>query len=228
MAEREVITLNEDTPRLEAAQSGDTYLVPRAMRVADDLTLPNTSGKGMKVGDESAADFGWRDITGQIQTRGNASVDPTWAQIGAGPFWAYKFAIGDEIWIVYHIPHDYAPGSDIYLHVHWIPDGTDANTVKWKYDYTIAKGFDQSAFNTTGTTVYSELAGPGTAYQHMVSETVAISSSELEVDGLIIVNIERVTNGGTDNTDDIFMLTTDVHYQSSNLATKNKAPNFYT
>jgi hypothetical protein len=130
--------------------------------------------------------------------------------------------------MTFHIPHDIVPGADIHLHVHWLPSGTDVNTVKWEFSYTFAKGFDQEAFDSAGSTISCEEAGPGVAYQHMVTETAAITISELtEPDGILHVRVKRVTNGGTDNADTIFMLTSDVHYQSTNIATIGKAPSFY-
>ena len=172
--------------------------------------------------------FGWRDITGEITLRGVAATDPSWDQIGSGPFYAYNFGLNDKVWMVYHVPHDIVPNAQIYLHTHWLADGTDANTVKWQWDYTYAKGFNQAAFDSTGTTITAEQAASGTAYQHMVTETVGITVDGLtEPDGLIIVCITRITNGGTNNTDGIFLLTADVHYQSTDMGTFGKAPDFY-
>ena len=173
--------------------------------------------------------FGWRDITGEVQTRGVGATDPAWTQIGSGPFSAYAFALNDVCWMAFHVPHDIVPNTDIHLHTHWLSDGTDTEAVRWEYTYTYAKGFNQAAFDTTGTTVTAEEAASGTAYQHMVTETAAITISGLsEPDGIVYVRIRRVTNGGTDNTDTIFMLTSDVHYQSTDQSTFGKAPNFYT
>jgi len=227
MTAREVITLNESTPQLEAPQVGDVYLMPRTVVLGSDIVTPSVPGVGMKVGDAASSVYGWEDITGTIETKGGGT-DPAWTIIDTGPFYAYLFAVDDECWMVYHLPHDYAPGTDIYLHVHWRPSGTSTNSVKWQYTYAIAKGHQQSQFSTTGTTITSEQTPEGTAWTHQISETAAISSSELEVDALIVVNIKRITNGGSENNDSIFVDTADVHYQSTNVATKNKAPNFYT
>lgn len=193
----------------------------------DDFITPGLTGDAIKFGDTTTSTYGYHDIIGYIEVRGVAATDPDWSQIDATPFYGYKFAIGDKVFMMFHIPHDYVPGTDIYLHTHWIPNGTDTNSVKWQYTYSFAKGHNQAAFNLTGTTVTAEQAGPGTQYQHMVTETSAITISGLEVDGLLTVVVERITNGGTDNTDDIFMFTSDVHYQSSGLPTANRAPNFY-
>ena len=169
----------------------------------------------------------WADLEGSIDTRIGAT-NPTWTQIDTGPFYAYAFTIGDECFITYHVPHDIG-STTIHLHTHWTTDGTDTNTVKWDFTYTYAKGFNQEAFNTTGTTVSAEQAASGTAYQHMVAETDAVTISGMtEPDGLIMVHVKRVTNGGTNNTDNVFLLEADLHYQSNGqIGTTNKAPDFY-
>ena len=195
----------------------------------DNVTLPNTPGKGLKLGTyETTAKFGWRDILGQVINKGVGSNDPPWSQIGTSVFYAYKFAVNDEVWIPYHIPHDLVPNTAIYFHAHWLPDGTNVQPVKWEFSYIYARGFDQDNFSIPGTTVTAQEAPPGTAYRHMVTETAAVTIANLdEPDGIIYTRCRRITNGGTDNANGIFLLTADVHYQSTNLATKQKAPNFY-
>jgi len=172
----------------------------------------------------------WADKEGTIDTRTGAT-NPTWTQLGSGPFYAYAFNIGppaSECWISYHVPHDI--GSNvIHFHAHWTTNGTDTNTVKWSFTYSFARGFDQEAFGTTGTTVTAEQAASGTAYQHMVAETDAVTIPTMtEPDGLILVYIKRVTNGGSDNGDTVYLLEADLHYQSNGqIGTTNKAPDFY-
>lgn len=231
MAQRTVLILNESVPQVQCAQSGDHYYFPRDVEVgsAVDVYINQTAASGIKIGPQASGDFGWRDIMGQIELRGSGPNDPAWTQIGATSFWAYLFDVNDQIWIYFHIPHDYVPGTDIYFHTHWLSDGTDTNTVKWEWTFTYADGFGTAQFNVASpTTVTAEQAATGTAHTHMVTETAGVTISGMEVDGMIIVRLRRITNGATNNTDNIFLLTTDVHYQSNNLSTKNKAPDFYT
>lgn len=132
------------------------------------------------------------------------------------------------MWFEYHIPHDIVPLSPIHLHAHWLPDGTNTQPVRWEFTYMFAKGFAQEAFDPAGEVVLAEEAPPGVAYTHMVTESAAITLPTLtEPDGMIYVRVRRVTNGATDNTDNIFLLTADAHYQSTNMATEGKAPSFY-
>lgn len=202
-----------------------------------DIILKPNKSHGLKVGSKQvvseniSSTFTWRDITGQILVKGVGVNDPTWEQIAATPFWAFNFAVNDSCWMVYHIPHDIVPDADIYFHSHWISDGTETASVRWEYTYSYQKGFSQGAFNMTGTSVYSEEASSGIAYTHMITETAGITLSGLdEPDGLILCRIKRVTNTDsphTDNSDNIYLLTADVHYQSTNIGTANKSPFFY-
>lgn len=227
--------INGDTSRGWVDAATISALAVSGGVTADSLTVTDvyrdvTSGEGDKFGTPASSDFGWADITAPISVRGVAATDPSWTQISTGPFYAFAFGVGDYVWQPFHVPHDIVPGSDVHFHVHWLPSGTDSNTVKWQFDYAYAKGFNQEAFDPAGASVTAEQAGPGVAYQHMVTESDAVTISGLtEPDGIIYVRFGRVTNGGTDNTDTIYVLTADIHYQSTGMpATKNKAPNFYT
>lgn len=169
----------------------------------------------------------WHDITSEVKARGVGATDPGWSQINATAFYAYQFTLNDQVWMSFHVPHDYKKGTDIYLHAHWIPDGTNANSVKWQFIYSYAHGHNQAAFDLSGTTISAEQTVGGTQYQHYVTETVAITITDMEPDGIIEVNVTRITNGATDNTDGVFLLTADIHYQSTNRGTLNRAPDFY-
>ena len=46
MAEREILVLDESTPQIEAAQSGDTYLFPRDVHFADGIKLLSKAADG--------------------------------------------------------------------------------------------------------------------------------------------------------------------------------------
>jgi len=171
----------------------------------------------------------WEDnITSLLTGRPGAS-SPTLTAFGpSGTNQAYVFGVNDFIYTAgFHITHDIKVGSDVYPHVHWATDGTDANTVKWEMSFTYAAGHNQAAF-PADTVVTVEQAGSGIVWQHMITE---VSDGDAftapEVDSIIMMRLRRVTNGGTDNSDDVFGVFVDLHYQKARLGTINKAPNFY-
>jgi len=201
-----------------------------ALQSTDNLTLDKTSGVGIKV-DPATPTFGWRDIISSIEVRGSGANDPTFAVYTGTSLRAYSFSASSmkEVFFTFHMPHDYVPGTDIYFHAHWSNAAAVPNTgnVVWGFEYTFAKGFGQQAFPAT-TTVTVTAACPATRYMHNISETTAVTIAGLEVDGMLLIRGYRdATNAADTCTDAVFLHTMDIHYQSSNMATKNKAPNFY-
>jgi hypothetical protein len=207
------------------------------MSIADDLVLPKTSGNGIRV-DTASATFGWRDLLGEIRTRGVGATDPGDATY-IGNIKAYQFAVNDECWVDYHIPHDYVPGTDIHLHFHWSHNSAivTGGSITWGADVTYAKGHNQAAFAATVNTTVSENAST-TQYQHMIAEVQLsatspsgsqIDSDDLEPDGVIMVrgylSANNITSSGA--VPDPFLHFMDVHFQTTNIGTKAKAPNFY-
>jgi hypothetical protein len=108
---------------------------------------------------------GWDDMLGQIIARATGAGNPSFSQMGSSSYFAYKFALNDVVYLIYHIPHQYAPGTDIYFHAHWTTNGTNVNPVKWEFDYTYAKGYDQDTFDMNANTQSKSLAASGVAWR---------------------------------------------------------------
>jgi hypothetical protein len=180
--------------------------------------------------------YGWRDITADITVRGGGASNPAWTQYNGTSIHAYAFAASGttECWLSFHIPHDYVPGSEIHIHAHWSQTTADSgNSVEWYFDALYAKGFDQQAFPNAVTTVQVAQACSATVRQHMIAEVQlstsgAIGGNAIEVDGIVLVRAYRNAAATNDTSTQIaFLHFVDLHYQSDNRATKNKAPNFY-
>lgn len=173
----------------------------------------------------------WNDYLSSISSgRVPPATAPTWSSFGpSGIQRAYSFAVNDFIYLEgFHILHDIKRNTLIYPHVHWSTDGVDTNTVKWEISYTVAKGHNQEAF-PADTTISVEQAGSGTAWQHMISEVSQGSGTFTapEVDSLILMRVKRVTNGGTDNADNVFGMFVDLHVEIDRPGTISKSPDFY-
>ena len=184
------------------------------------------------MGEDGQAAAGWRDLVGQALVRRAAGAGvPIWTQMGSSPFFAYAFAVGDDIQFIYHIDHDYAVGTPIFLHAHWAKSGTNVQPVRWEFVWTYSHGHQRGVFDIAGggqtVTVTQTPASP--AWTHQIAEiSVGIEpTGGFEVDGILMVRLRRITNGATNNTDNIFLVTGDCHYQADRFSTKNKAPDFY-
>jgi len=173
---------------------------------------------------------GWRDLLGTFVSAGRASGvnEPAWQLFaGSSSVKALQFDVGEEVFLTYHVNHDMKQGATMYPHMHFTTDGTQTRSVKWEIEYTIAARNDVTyATFPTSSTVTVEASPTGTAWQHIVVEDVTGVATP-EIDSIIQCRVSRITNGGTNNTDDVFGLTMDWHYPTAMHATKNRAPDFY-
>lgn len=228
------------TGRLYTITDADV-IVPYDMYADDGLVLGKASGVGLKV-DVAAPTFGWRDIIGAVLPKATGAGSPARAIYAGGTLADYAFVLNDLCDFIFHIPHDYVPGSDLYFHVHW--SHTDAVSITGNVTFTIyqsyAKGFNQANFSaeknfpiTYATTNLTTTP----RYRHRIDEAQMsttggsaslLDSSAIEVDGLLIVTLKVTAMPTFGGTGKLFIHTCDIHYQSTNMATKGKAPGFYT
>ena len=219
----------------------------------DDVTMPNESGKGFKIGswDNAVSRFGWREVYEQVSLRGTAAgtspltyTDPTWTIFGATSFYGYVFIVGDQVWQSFKVPHDVLPGTPIHFVANWAPGAIssplDAGYVTWEFEYAYALGSNQAAFDFGHAT--SPLTNSGTvtctgqlgsvAYQHMSTKTAAVTLPALtEPGGVIHTRVKRIDNATSplaNAAEDIFLLATGFQYKSTNVPTYQKDPAFYT
>lgn len=185
----------------------------------------------------------WKDLLGFPVSRNTGATAPSYTAFRGGAVDQYAFSVNDEIGFQFHIPHDWAVGTDMHFHVHWSHNGTAiSGNMVWTYAATYAKGHNQAIFpaEVTGTITYATTNIATTPqYIHRIDEiqlTAAspsvsqIDTDNIEVDGVILINLTATTiptiTGGTPN--EPFILYADLHYQANPFGTKNKVPNFYT
>jgi hypothetical protein len=209
----------------------------------DTIVIPKASGNGVRV-DTTTPTFGYRDLLGDVKVLSPGANDPTLAVFrDAIRAFSFSNAVMNECFMYFHIPHDYVPGSDVFIHTHWSQNVIDSGgpagvpgDVKWSFEVSYSKGHDQAAFPASVTTFITQTAS-GTQYQHMLEEVqlsaaspsaAQIDTDDLEPDGVILVRCFRDPGDAADTLNQVpFLHYVDIHYQSTNIATKAKAPNFY-
>jgi hypothetical protein len=212
----------------------------RMARDGDRLQVPKASGNGLRIGPDTDLTFGWHDLppVGGLQVYGEPG-DATRA-IYRGGIKALQFTEGDSAYADFHIPHDYVLGSNIYIHAHWSHNVTNVTggSTTWGFELMYAKGHNQAAFSEPLIVTVAQNANI-IQYQHMVAEGLAstpggsgvlLNTTDLEVDGLIQCRVFLDSNDLTVSAGGVpepFVHTVDIHYQSSNVGTKQRAPNFY-
>ena len=172
---------------------------------------------------------GWDDITADLATGKVAGANvPTWTSFRDG-LYAYAFSATtmNEIFVVFHIKHDYADGTKVYPHVHWSPGvSTATGTVRWGFEYSVAKGHQQEAFPASTTVYVEDTLSVADQYGHRITEvTDAQAFNAFEADTLIMMRVFR--DAANDTFSDVaFGLTADVHFQTDRQSTPNRSPPF--
>lgn len=210
------------------------------LRDGVDLKVPSAPDKGLRVDSLGTPDFGWHDLVGELFVPDPSDpLAPSFATYRGG-IKQWRFGVDDEAHVRYHLPHDYLMGSDLYIHVHWSHASTQVTggTVTWGFELTYAKGHNQQAFGSPITIVEIQNA-PIQQYRHMICEAPAsilggsanlLDNSILEVDGLLMgrvfldSNDITVSGGGVP---ELFVHYVDIHYRSTGVPTKNRAPTFW-
>ena len=173
---------------------------------------------------EFARDGGWQDYLSSISAGKAVGANaPTWATIRAG-ISAYSFSAGtmNEIWMNFHILHDYKTGTMFYPHIHWTTTGTNTGVCRWGIEYTFARGYGIDVFPAP-TTIYLQQAASGTPYTHYIVEATegnGVTIPTLETDGILMMRVFRDAANAADTlTDAAFGIFVDMHYQSDGMLT---------
>jgi len=221
--------------------AGRTSTLETKQGFSGSIWLPKTSGEGIKV-DISAPTFPWKDLFGIIRPDTGGANSPTLAAYRGGLCREFFYGVNDKLDMDYHINHDYVPNSDMYIHLHWGHNGTAiSGSFIVNFTYSYSKGHNQATFAAEKQITMSYVTVDITTtpqYIHRIDETqlstvggsgTLLDTSLIEPDGVITMNmtvteIPTIT-GGTQVKP--FICFADIHYQSTNIGTKQKTPNFY-
>lgn len=211
--------------------------------ISGEVVLQKASGKGIRV-DTTTPTFGWRDLQGDVLIKVVGANDPDYNDYAGTGIYRHQFKNNamTQIFNDYHIPHDYVPGSDVFMHIHWSQTTIDTGgaagapgNAKWYFDANYSKGHDRGAFPAGVVTVSpAAQTASGTIRQHLIAEVQMstsgqIGGQDLEPDGIVTVRSYRDAADPADTLDQRpWVHHADIHYQSTNIATKQKAPDFYT
>jgi hypothetical protein len=211
-------------PSIAAIPPGFTpaqYAFLESIRQALEAT---TSRRGGKVDPAYALPIGWIDLLTDIQTRTTGAGTPAY-NVFNSPLRAYQFALNDEVYGGFHIPHDWKPGTPFWPHIHWSAISTTTNTVTWRFTWSYARGYGVEAFSTPATLDITQ-AHCGISRGHNIAETTdsqAIYLPNFETDGIVHWAFKLQTNNMPV---DPFAFFVDLHYQSDGRLTNERNRTF--
>jgi len=176
-------------------------------------------------------EFGWSDNVAMFSAaRGRGTSEPTWEEMGNNGHYAFSFSVGDELFVHFHVLHDYKQGTNAYPHVHFVVDETmtAGQQITWRFGYVIAKGHQQGQSLTGEETVIDmtyTATGNEVAGEHIILECSDLQAFDLiEPDTIVMARVDLLAENVTGS---IYGIMCDLHYQTDRHSTLNKAPNFY-
>lgn len=152
------------------------------------------------------------------QLRPGAATPPTLAKVidnGAGSLGVSltRFAVGDGAQVVFQLSHGWVEGSQIFPHVHWMPDTglVAGETVSWDMEYFWLNRFGVlQATSQIVSTVFTAPAGGLAAKNHQESDFPALYSPDKTLSSIIGAILTRGA-GTYSNLSTIWLLGFDIH-----------------
>jgi hypothetical protein len=170
---------------------------------------------------------GWREIRCNLSNPEKGAGTSSLVFFGtSGVSKVRNFSIGGEVFLQWEVPHDVKVGTTAYFHVHWTTNAGNTGPMSFELSYTMASGYNQSAF-PADTLITFEEAASGTAYRHMTTDGSA-GFVMPEPGSVIVAKFSRVTPSAGSNPNQCLGLYVDIDYESSlDDFTPQRTPDFY-
>jgi len=94
----------------------------------------------------------------------------------------------EQLYDSLEIQHDYAEGTNITPHLHWLPSTAGAGDVKWQLEYTIIRG---STVVVAPTTVSVTTSTTSTAWVEFISNFTAITGTNVKIGDQLLFRLFR-------------------------------------
>jgi hypothetical protein len=153
------------------------------------------------------------------------NVGPTFTQIGSSGLYAYTFNDGttDNVYFEIQMPHNWAEGTNIYPHVHWIPASNSSGTVEWSLQYQwVNLG---GSFSGTATTPLTgtQAVDVNQYKSFMTGLGGGISGAGMEISSILLCHLYRVAGSGSvadTYPGSALLLSVDIHYKINTMGSR--------
>jgi hypothetical protein len=197
------------------------------------IVIPNLNTEGIKRNTTTPV-FTWRDKEG-LMYPDLSGLNAATLTVFKGNLRLFAYEANDKMDFSIHWPHDWAVGTDTYIHVHWHHNGSAiADTMTFTIEAAFSKRDAVSGSNISTTITRNTWTGAN-QYYHGVDEvqlsaatgtSALFATGDLDIDGMVLGQL-TLTTAPTVTAGSLFVSTIDIHYLSTNLGTVNKASPFY-
>jgi hypothetical protein len=164
----------------------------------------------------------WEDLRMAAVAVGVGAVTPSWDGTNLG--WIFPDVVGNnpQMQFITQMPHNYALGEDVEIHIHWAlvdTDGAANEDVKWDVQYRVTQtggiigAFPAMTENTIDVSSYLQ-------HELLYHDLADIDMSGVtETSAIVEIILERDTAGVTadDYKHDVLLKELDIHYPIDSL-----------
>ena len=162
------------------------------------------------------SEFVWDDMKAPAAVLRVGSVSPS---LNATYGW-YEFSHNQDeyVFLQFQMPHDWALGTDLKPHVHWMKTTSAAGEVEWQLDYRWAKlGQVMDASWTTLSDMTPDVDDNDTQYSHALTGLGTISTgSTVGISDILVCKLTRLGtsySGSSHYAATAAFYSFDIHYQ---------------
>lgn len=174
--------------------------------------------------------YGWKDLLSDATSRTTGPTAPSYVALrtnGSGDsVFGYQLSTTSQILSGQsHMPHDWAVGTKLYMHVHWAADAVSASETTFRFAWSYARGYGVEAFSDPAGIDMTQ-AHCNIQYGHNIvelSDAQALLPDNCETDGLLLWSLRAKTIPAAYNPY-VFMI--DMHYQTDGRDTNERNRTF--
>lgn len=163
----------------------------------------------------------YRDYNFNPSTLGVGATPPSMTQLAATGIFLSSFGGGattEQVFGAVELDHDWAEGTLIYPHVHWMPVNANAGNVKWQMTYTFLV---DGAVYVAPATIPVVAAAPGVAWEDNQADFPAIVTAGYLIGTQFCFRFFRDPTDGDDTYgSDAMVSTIGLHVQVNSLGSR--------
>jgi hypothetical protein len=151
---------------------------------------------------------------------------PVMTQFGTSGIYLPQFDLNDLLAFSIQLPHGMAEEATCTLHphIHWFTSAASANVVRWQLTYQWVNTLGTIGASSTVATVL-DITPTDTVLT--ISSFDEITKASARISSMVVGNIKRITNGGTNYTGDVYLAFFDVHFRKDTLGSNNETTKTY-
>lgn len=168
----------------------------------------------------------WEDLRTPVSAvRLSGTKPPTWTSYKSSEVLGFsdQAIVGNEEQIFFNLQlsHAYLEASNIYPHVHWVPEDNTGGNVRWELTYSWA---NIDGTFPAATTSYINASANTTTDKHLLSSFTPIDGTGKEISSMLICSLKRNSSNALDtyNGKSAYFLEVDFHYQADTIGSRTE------